>query len=58
MRATVRRDPKDDPVIAAAVAGRAAYLVAYDKDLLDLRKPYGVHILKPRAFIEALVARS
>ena len=58
VRATVRRDPKDDPVIAAAVAARAGYLVAYDKDLLDLRKPYGVHILKPRAFIEALVARS
>ena len=58
VRATVRRDPKDDPVIAAAVAARAAYLVAYDKDLLDLRQPYGVHILKPRAFIEALVAAS
>ena len=58
VRATVRRDPKDDPVIAAAVAGRATYLVAYDKDLLDLRKPYGVHILKPRAFIEALLARA
>ena len=58
VRATVRRDPKDDPVIAAAVAARAPYLVAYDKDLLDLRKPYGVHILKPRAFIEALIARS
>ena len=57
-RATVRRDPRDDPVIAAAVAARAGYLVAYDKDLLELRKPYGVHILKPRAFIQALVASS
>ena len=33
-------------------------VIAYEKDLLDLRKPYGVHILKPRAFIEALVAAS
>ena len=57
-RVTVRRDPKDDPVVAAAVAARAGYLVAYDKDLLDLRKPYGVQILKPRAFVEALIGRS
>ena len=51
-------NPKDDPVIAAAVAARAGYLVACDKDLLDLRKPYGIHILKPRAFVEALIAGS
>jgi predicted nucleic acid-binding protein len=54
---TVRRDAKDDPVIAAAVAARASHLVAYDNDILDLQKPYGVHCVKPRAFIEAIVAR-
>jgi hypothetical protein len=37
---------------------RGRDLVAYHKDLLDLRKPYGVHILKPRAFVEALIAGS
>jgi putative PIN family toxin of toxin-antitoxin system len=57
LRRTVRRDAKDDPVIAAAVAARASHLVAYDNDILDLQKPYGVHCVKPRAFIEAIVAR-
>ena len=33
-------------------------LQALDQDLLDLRQPYGVHILKPRAFVEALIAGS
>jgi hypothetical protein len=35
------RDPKDDPVLATAVAVRADYLVAGDRDLLDLGKPFG-----------------
>ena len=29
--ATIKRDPKDDPVIAAAVAAHAKYLVSYDR---------------------------
>ena len=33
-------------------------LQVLDHDLLDLRKPYGVQILKPRAFVEALIAGS
>lgn len=51
----VRRDPKDDPVVAAAVAGGAQYLVAYDKDLLDLQRPYGVHCVTPRAFLSVVL---
>ena len=57
LRATVRRDPKDDPVLAAAVAAQASYLVSYDKDLLDLGKPCGVQCLRPRAFLAAVLAR-
>ena len=38
IRVTVRRDPKDDPVVMAAVAARADFIVAYDADLLDLEK--------------------
>lgn len=53
-RATVRKDPKDDPVIAAAVAGQAQYLVSYDRHLLDLGRPYGVTCVTPRAFLTAL----
>jgi putative PIN family toxin of toxin-antitoxin system len=48
---TVKRDPKDDPVIMAAVAVNAHYIVTTDKDLLDLRKPYGVSCVTPRVFL-------
>jgi predicted nucleic acid-binding protein len=58
MRKTVRRDPKDDPVIAAAVSGGAQYLVAYDRHLLDLGKPYGVACVTPRAFLSAVLRQS
>jgi len=47
----VRRDPNDDPVIALGVAANATFLVAYDKDLVSLGKPYGVKCLSPRAFL-------
>jgi predicted nucleic acid-binding protein len=50
----VARDPKDDPVVAAAVSGASQYLVAYDKDLLELEKPYGVYCVTPRVFVSAL----
>jgi putative PIN family toxin of toxin-antitoxin system len=48
---TVKRDPNDDPVIMAAVAGNAHYIVTTDNDLLDLGKPYGVACVTPRAFL-------
>ena len=51
----VRRDPKDGPVVAAAVSGGAQYLVAYDKDILGLERPYGVHCVTPRAFLSAVL---
>lgn len=57
VRQTVRRDPKDDPILAAALAGRAQYLVSYDNDLLDLEKPYGIECIRPQAFIRALLVR-
>ena len=37
-------------VLAAAVCGRARYLVAYDQDILELQNPYGVSCVTPRAF--------
>ncbi len=51
LKKIVRRDPKDDPVAVPAVAGGAQYLVPYDKDLLDLQRPYRVHCVTPRAFL-------
>ena len=58
VRPTVKRDPGDDPVLAAAIGARAAYLVSYDLDLLDLGKPFGIQCVHPRAFIIALFSAS
>jgi len=54
IRVTVRRDPKDDPVVMAAVAARAHFIVAYDPDLLDLEKPHGIACVTPRAFLSSV----
>ena len=41
----VCRDPFDDYILAAALAGRAAYIVTEDKDLLVLENYRGIKIL-------------
>lgn len=56
-RKTVKRDPNDDPVIMAAVAASAHYIVTSDKDLLDLNKPYGVACVTPSAFLSEILRR-
>lgn len=50
----VTRDPKDDPLVACAVEGRAGYLVSGDRDLLDLGEGGGVQVVTPRWFLEIL----
>jgi uncharacterized protein len=45
------RDADDDVVLATAVAGRAAYIVTGDEDLLVLKKYQGIRILSPRQFL-------
>ncbi len=55
---TVKRDPKDDPVIMAAVSVNANYLVTTDKDLLDLGNPYGVSCATPRVFLSETLKRN
>jgi uncharacterized protein len=51
----VLNDPKDDPIIATAVAAKADYLVTGDRaHLLPLREYEGIRILSPREFIDAL----
>ncbi len=57
IKKTVKRDPKDDPVVMAAVAARADFIVTYDSDLLDLQKPHGVSCVTPRAFLSAILRR-
>ena len=46
------RDAKDDPYLAAALAAHAGFIVSYDKDLLELKKPFGVEIIRPAHFLK------
>ena len=50
------KDPDDDKYIAAAIAGRARFLVAGDSDLLDLKEHDGIRIVSPRVFLDFLLA--
>ena len=52
---TYSPDPDDNPIIAAALAGKASYLVTGDKaDLLALGSVGSVQIVTARAFVERL----
>ena len=46
------RDAKDDPYLAAALAARANFIVSYDKDLLELKKQFGIEIIRPAQFLK------
>jgi predicted nucleic acid-binding protein len=48
------RDASDDPFLACAKAAEAKYIVASDRDLLSLGKPYGVAIVTPMELIKHL----
>ena len=51
----VPNDPKDDPIVAAAVADKADYLVTGDRaHLLPIGEHQGIRIVSPRAFLEIL----
>ena len=50
------KDPDDDKYIAAAIEGRAGFVVAGDSDLLDLKEYEGIRIVSPRTFLGLLVA--
>ncbi len=54
--AGVSKDPDDDKYLAAAIDGRARFLVAGDSDLLDLTEYDGIRIVSPRMFLDLLVA--
>jgi putative PIN family toxin of toxin-antitoxin system len=53
---SVSRDRDDDKYIAAAVEGRAGFVVAGDSDLLDLKEYDGIRIASPRVFLNLLPA--
>lgn len=52
--AATSEDPDDDKYLAAAIEGRAAFVVSGDPDLLDISEHEGVRIVNPRAFLELL----
>ena len=47
----VKDDPDDDKYLAAALIGRAGFVVSGDHHLLDLGEYQGVTILTPRRFL-------
>jgi putative PIN family toxin of toxin-antitoxin system len=51
---TICRDPDDNRIIEAALAGRASCIVTGDEDLLVLKQYEGVEIIAPREFIARL----
>jgi len=48
------REAKDDPYLACALAAGAKIIVTRDKDLLVLKKPFGIQIITPREFLTRL----
>ncbi|MHC1769001.1 MAG: putative toxin-antitoxin system toxin component, PIN family [Verrucomicrobiia bacterium] len=45
------RDATDDPFLACALAAEARFIVASDRDLLALGKPFGISIVTPAELI-------
>jgi putative PIN family toxin of toxin-antitoxin system len=50
----VCRDPNDDKFIATALAAGARTVIARDRDLTVLEKPFGISIQTPRAWLGTL----
>jgi putative PIN family toxin of toxin-antitoxin system len=50
----VTRDPKDDPLVAVAVAEGVDYLVSGNQDLLELAAYEGVKVIAPKDLVEIL----
>ena len=50
------RDAKDDVYLAAALGASAEYIVTYDKDLLDLDRPFGIEMVRPAEFLRRIKA--
>jgi putative PIN family toxin of toxin-antitoxin system len=50
----ISTDPDDDKYIAAAIEGRAAFVVSGDPDLLNVEEHEGVRFVTPRQFLDLL----
>jgi len=47
----IKQDPKDDKILACALAAEAHYIISRDVHLLDLKEYQRIKILKPEDFI-------
>jgi len=52
------RDPKDDAILALAIAGKADVLISGDQDLLCLDPLDGLRLLSPRQFLDLWPAKA
>ena len=52
--AVIAADPDDDKYIAAALDGRAKFVVSGDRHLLDLKEYEDIRVVPPRAFLDLL----
>lgn len=52
LKQRICRDPDDDNVLAAAIAGKCDCIITGDKDLLVLKEYEGIEILRPNDFRE------
>ncbi|MBI4146577.1 putative toxin-antitoxin system toxin component, PIN family [Candidatus Woesearchaeota archaeon] len=50
-RIDVVRDPKDNHIIACAMAAKAHYIITRDKDLLSLKEYAEIKMLTPEEFL-------
>ena len=50
----IERDPKDDMIVACAVAASADYIVSRDRHLLDLGSYQDIRIVAPESFMQTL----
>ncbi len=50
----IEHDPKDDMIIACAVAASANYIISRDKHLLDLGRYQDIQIVTPENFMQIL----
>jgi putative PIN family toxin of toxin-antitoxin system len=53
-RIDASRDPDDNRVLEAAIAGEADYIVTGDRDLLELGSYEGIRIVTPAGFVALL----
>lgn len=52
----ITRDPKDDAIVACAVAGRAEYVISGDNDLLVLDEYESIRFVSPTEFVTQFAA--